>query len=411
VFFATGLLSIAAQPSAPTAVDDVIATYAKTHALDLRLVNGRLEGPAADWLRSEAATSRFVFLGESHDAREIPLIAGALWRDLVPLGYTHVAIEAGPWLGDRLDRFARFGDRQALAQFQAATWPRLPNNSVPPNSQEDVAFYEQLGGVRGPHSASESPLIWGLDYEYRATPLLKRLAELSLGSPYRSQIESVRARVEAAEKRGDYKTSAFDAEIGELNRLMPATPGTELFQILDGLRWRLFAASERDEEIVKKQLFLRNYQAAKRTGEVAPRVMLRFGGFHGARGLMPNFGDSTLANMIAEFAAIEGTRMLNISFPNCQAAPASDFPARCSWEQEQVLKPFRAAATGAWTLFDLRGLREPLRQAQFAAPGREPATKPDAEKRLVLNALWSQVMRVDAIVLIQNSQRSQLPTQ
>ena len=155
-----------AQPGA----EETVRTYLKEHAVAIKLSDGRLAGPAADWLRAEASKAQFLFLGEEHDVREIPILAGAIWRELVPLGYKHVAIEAGPWLGDRLDHFARFGDRSALAQFEAATWPRLPNNSVPPNSREDLEFYELLGKISGPQRSSDAPLIWGLDVEYRATP-------------------------------------------------------------------------------------------------------------------------------------------------------------------------------------------------------------------------------------------------
>ena len=172
----------AAQDGPSGGIHETVAAYLEQSALEVALsAEGGLEGPAAEWFRAEAAEARFVFIGEEHDVREVPVLVGALWRELVPLGYRHVAIEAGPWLGDRLDKFARFADQEALAHFRGATLPRLPNNSVPPISEEDVAFYEMLGSVSGPHRRSAAPLIWGVDAEYRAAPLLKRLAELSPG--------------------------------------------------------------------------------------------------------------------------------------------------------------------------------------------------------------------------------------
>ena len=178
-------------------IHETVAAYLERNAYDVALsAEGGLEGPAAEWFRAEAAESQFVFIGEEHDVREVPILAGALWREHVPLGYRHVAIEAGPWLGDR---FARFADRQALSHFQGATWPRLPNNSVPPISEEDVAFYKLLGSVSGPHRQSATPLIWGLDAEYRAAPLLKRLAELSPRPAKRRAVQSLLEQVGAAE--------------------------------------------------------------------------------------------------------------------------------------------------------------------------------------------------------------------
>jgi hypothetical protein len=357
--------------------EGIVAPYLKQHALDLKLsTDGRLAGAAADWFRVEAARAQFVFVGEEHDVREIPLIAGALWRELVPLDYKHVAIETGPRSGGKLDRYARFGDQRALTDFQTAAWPRPPNNSLPPSSQEDLEFYALVGKLSGPHARDGLPLIWGLDVEAKAAPLLRRLAELSPSALKRGRVEPLLARVEAAESGGNYNTGFFRDEIKELIRSLPAQKRTEASQILDALSWRILDAADRDIRNVKKELFLRQYQAAKQKGEAAPRVMLRFGGYHAARGLMHDFGTSTLANYVAELAATERSRMLNITFVNCRGTAPATFPRPCTWEQEEALKPFRAAATGPWTLFDLRGLREPLRRARLNAL----QSRPDGEE-------------------------------
>jgi hypothetical protein len=365
--------------------------------MEIKLSEGRLIGPAADWFRTEAAKAQFVFVGEEHDVREIPLIVGALWRELVLLGYKHVAIEAGQWLGGRLDRFARFGDRQALIDFQAANWPRLPNNSIPPNSQEDISFYELLGKVSAPHTESEPPLIWGLGYEYRATPLLRRLVELT-PSAKRGQAERLLAQVQAAEAMGNYSTPAFRAGINELIRSTPTRADTETFQIIDALKLRIMESGERAQHDVPKELFLRNYQAAKQKGEAAPRVMLRFGSYHAARGLMRDFGTSTLANYVAELAITERARMLNVLFISC-SVPAAEFPRPCTAEEQEWLKPLSAAAVGPWTLFDVRELRTSLRRSRVASL---QAPQEDG-------ALWNLVMSFDAVVFLSHSERSHLP--
>jgi hypothetical protein len=379
------------------AVDATVATYLKQHDMEIKLSEGRLVGLAADWFRTEAGKAQFFFIGEEHDVREIPLIAGALWRELVPLGYKHVAIEAGQWLGDRLDRFARYGDRQALTDFQAATWPRLPNNSIPPNSQEDISFYEQLGKAGAPHPASEPPLIWGLAYEYRATPLLRRLVRLT-PSAKRSLADRLVAQVQAAEAAGNYDTVAFRTAINELIRSTPTSAGTEALQLAEALKLRIMESDERAKHSVSKELFLRNYQAAKLKGEAAPRVMLRFGSYHAARGLMRDFGTSTLANYVAELAITERAKMLNVLFISC-SAPAAEFPRPCTSEEKEWLKPLKAAAIGPWTLFDLRDLRAPLRRNRLASL-QEPQEG---------QAYWDLVMSFDAVVFLRHPERSHLP--
>ncbi len=390
----------AAQDGPSRGIHETVAAYLEQSALKVALsAEGGLEGPAAEWFRTEAAEAQFVFIGEEHDVREVPILVAALWRELVPLGYKHVAIEAGPWLGDRLDKFARFGDRQALAHFRGATLPRLPNNSVPPISEEDVAFYETLGSVSGPHRKSAAPLIWGVDAEYRAAPLLKRLAELSPRPAKRQTAQSLLERVAAAEGSGDYDTRAFRDAIEQVTQPAQAGPEIELGYILDALRWRIAAPREHASRSLKKELFLRQYQAAKEEGEPKPRVMLRLGAYHAARGLMHDFGSSTLANFVAELAIAERTGMLNLAIINCQDTSPGDFPRPCTWEQQRALRPFRSAAVADWTLFDLRGLRAPLRQARLNALQAYPAGW----------EYWNLVMSFDAVVLLGRSEPSRLP--
>ena len=389
----------AAQDGPSRGIHETVAAYLEQSALEVALsAEGGLEGPAAEWFRTEAAEAQFVFIGEEHDVREVPILVGALWRELVPLGYKHVAIEAGPWLGDRLDKFARFADQQALAHFRGATLPRLPNNSVPPISEEDVAFYEMLGSVSGPHRRSAAPLIWGLDAEYRAAPLLARLAELLPQTAKRQAAQSLLEQVGAAERSGDYNTRAFRDAIEQVIEQARATPETELRYILDALRWRI-AAREHTGRSLKKELFLRQYQAAKEEGEPKPRVMFRLGAYHAARGLMHDFGSSTLANFVAELAVAERTRMLNLAIVNCQDTSPGDFPRPCTWEQQRALRPFRSAAVADWTLFDLRGLRAPLRQARLNALQSYPTGW----------EYWNLVMSFDAVVLLGRSEPSRLP--
>jgi hypothetical protein len=338
------------------------------HRYELRLAEGRLDGSAARWLREEASKVQFFFVGEEHDTREIPLILAALWPELVPLGYRHVAIEAGQWLGGRLDRYARFQGRRALAQFKAAAFPRRPNVSVPPSSEEDLEFYARLGSA----GQFDAPVIWGLDHEFKATPLLKRLGELAPDSARRRRVASLLVRVEAAERTGKYNLQPFKSEINALVGSFRFRPGTEGEQLLDALRRRVFG-EEYDQERgdVFKQLFVRNYRAAQR-GEARPRVLLRFGSYHAKRGLMSEFGTSTLANFVAEFAFTEGSRMLNVMFITCAPDSSDDWrapkshPRACSPRERAWLKPFSEAAGGEWTLFDLRALRERARRGEVA---------------------------------------------
>jgi hypothetical protein len=397
---AAPLLLALAQEAEPPRTDQDLVAELRQHATPIGVTDGHLVGTGAEWLRATAARAQFVFIGEEHDVREVPMFAGALWRDLVPLGYRHVAIEAGQWLGGRLDRFARFDDHEALRQFLAATWPRLPNNSVPPISQEDVEFYRDLGKAAGPHAASDLPLIWGLDDEFRATPLLQRLAALAGSAGARRRVDAIGAPILAAEAEGSRGLTPFRADIETLAGVIPATPGSERFQILDALRRRATRAPGAPRPM--KDLFVRNYASAKAHGEARPRVMLRFGGYHAGRGLMRDFGTSTLGNYVAELAVTEGTEMFNILLLLCTdaAAPPDRAPdvyeRPCSAEEQQWRKPLQAAAVAPWTLFDLRAMRPRFRRVTPEAGVWPPG---DAAYRELVNMY-------DAAILITPTHRS-----
>jgi len=366
-----------------------IASYLQQNQIEVRLENGRLNEAAAKWLRSAAAPAQFVFIGEEHDTREIPQISAAVWRELTPLGYRHAAIEAGQWLGGRLDRLARFGDQTALAQFMAAVLPRRHNISVPPSSLEDLAFYAALG--RG--TQFRQPLIWGLDHEFKAAPLLTRLLALA-GRSHRARINTLLHQIAAAEAAAQYNLQPFKPQIERLIQTIPARAGTEAAQILDALRRRICGASKDQERgDVMKQLFLQNYRAAQRAGEPRPRVMLRFGAYHAKRGLMSEFGSSTLANFVAELAFAENTQMLNLIFINCALDSTGDwrapktYPRPCSPRECVWLAPFAAAAQFDGTLFDVRPLRNEL----------------GSESLIIPPELSEIIAGFDAVVVLKNS--------
>ena len=135
---------------------------------------------------------------------------------------------------------------------------------------------------------------------------------------------------------GRYNTGAFRTEIQQVIRLFSAKRGTELDQLLYGLNLRIPDPAERDTRPAKVDLFVRQYEAAKQKGEVHPRVMFRLGGYHAARGLMRDFGGSTLGNYLSQFALTEGTTMINLAIKNCRGTSPSDFPRPCTWEEENA---------------------------------------------------------------------------
>jgi hypothetical protein len=205
------------------------------------------------------------------------------------------------------------------------------------------------------------------------------------------------AKVRRAEAAGNYDTQAFRQPIERVVQLFRSPGGAEVDHVLYGLNARIRVAPTRRP--VNIDLFVRQYEAAKKSGESHPRIMFRFGGYHAARGLMRDFGGSTLANYLAELALTEQTSMLNLTIKNCRGRSPSVFPRPCTWEEEIAVKPFRAAALGPMTLFDLRPLRASLRRARLNALQSYPAGR----------EYWDLVMAYDALIVVTRSERSHLP--
>lgn len=342
-----GVLSTAALAASATGQSQDLADHLRRARYDITLTDGRVEGAGATWLVAEASKAQFFFVGEEHDTREIPLVLAALWPKLMAAGYRHVAIEAGQWLGGRVDRFARSADRDALDQFRRAVFPRRPNVSVPPSSNEDIELYSAMARTASSGSAQSSPLIWGLDHEFTIAPLLERLELLTRDTPAHGRVATLHRDVAHAERQQSYNLRPFATDISRLVASISAPELSEQGQLLDALRRRVaVAGSDQERGDVFRQLFVRNYRAAQAGGEPTPRVMLRFGHYHAKRGLMFEYGTSTLANFVAEFARLEDSQLFNVMFIACSLTSRDDWraprehPRACSPRERAWLSAF-----------------------------------------------------------------------
>jgi hypothetical protein len=366
--------------------DAYITRQLRDNQKEIIIGNGRVTGTGADWLRTETAAAQFTFFGEEHDVAEVPRLLTGLWPDLYRAGYRHVAMETGQWLAAMLDRYARYGDGDALAAFYKAAVPRRSMIFVPPVSVEDSAF---IGSLRRDRSYS-LPLVWGLDHEFKLAPPLRRLRELISQPALQARIDTLLSRIESEGNDGWKKEIQSDIEFlaGAVGR---QPPFSEVGLIIDALR------RAQTEDRPFKQLFLRDYQLAQHAGENKPKVLLRLGWSHGKRGLASDFGTSTLGNFVAELAVAEGTRFLNVMFVSCADSSFRDSPmARsCLGREAVALKPFAEVAASEVTLFDLRKLRAEIR-------GLKPA--PSWQ---IVDVLWGW----DAIIWAKTTTPSSIPAQ
>jgi hypothetical protein len=363
-----------------------ITRYLRQNQKEVGIRDGSLTGPGADWLRTESAAAQFTFFGEEHDIAEVPHLLTGLWPSLYRAGYRHVALETGQWLAGMLDRYARFGDRDALASFYKAAVPRSPRIFVPPVAVEDSTF---IGSLRGDRSYS-LPLVWGLDQEFKLIAPLTRLRELLPKPELRMRIDKLLSQVETEVNGESHKDLHADIEF-----LAIAVGGqpqlSEVALIIDALR------RSQTEGRPLKQIFLRDYRFAQRAGEDKPKVLLRLGWSHGKRGLASDFGTSTLGNFVAELAVAEDTKFLNVMFVSCADPSFKNSPAArpCRDREAVALKPFAEVAASDLTLFDLRKLREEIRKLNPAPPWQ------------IVDVVWGW----DAIIWAKTTTPSSIPAQ
>jgi len=374
------LLFVSGSPC--RAGDDALVKELAQHRASFRFEDGKLEeSAAAKLLLDEARQSQFFLIAEDHGSAETPHLAAALYEAFQPLGYTHIAIEAGPLTGERLEAMAAKGGLEAVGAFSRAHSFTLPFFNWKEESEYLVAaVHSKKPGVKR--------AVWGVDQEFILSPAfhLARLEELAANDAARALVHRAKERSDAgdAEMAAKKNPSAVlfahmtPAEFDELGAVFGKN--AEAARIVSELResaeiYQLFFKGEgyrsnhERAEMIKRH-FATYYAEAVTAGERRPRVLLKFGANHMMRGR--TFADVfDLGTFLPELAAENGLRafQLLVVAPGGHvnrltpfSASADDRNAAYDPKHSRNLffdpTPFLAAAEpDGWTLIDLRPLR------------------------------------------------------
>jgi hypothetical protein len=355
------------------------------YALSVR--SGQLSGAGAEVLQSAIAQSRFVLLGEEHGGAQTPEFWAAVCAAARPAGFHAMAVEEGPLVSAELEGWARRPD--GLAQLAAFT-KRFPESINIHRAREEFDMLQQCARGQGDFH------VWGLNQEmYGAAGLiLSRVLASGVGSEARPAIQQLLKKSDDAYQKALQSGSIFDL-------FMIAADDQELVRDAallqkDGTReaQSLFASLVESHEInrtspaeygnarrrerLMKRLFAANYARAASSAAAPPKVLLKFGAYHGYRGLNPVHG-SGIGNYVAEFAEALGAQSLHIRLMPVKGSQ----PVHPRVGQPAQLRPFNHEdETGSrylqplfanllrtdWTMFDLR----PLRQGVNAPGGAMP---------------------------------------
>lgn len=364
-------------PAPAVAPGDTLHHVLRDHARTLTLDSGRLSGPGAEWLLSEARRAHFFLLGEEHGVAEIPPLTASLFRALaVTADYRHLAIETGDGLAAALDSLAREPDPvAAMTAWHEAHWPGAPFFTLREEAELLVHAVE----------ASPAPqVLWGLDYDIMADRhALARLRTLAESDAQRTAADAAiatadslfRLALEEANPGRVFMFAGPDTVLRDLRRTWDPEPGSEPDRILSlmeatlriNTRWGAGEILESNRERARwnKTQFDRMWRAA---GE--PRVLFKFGANHMLRGR--NFtGVFDLGNLASELADAMGSRSFHLAVlagRDTESAAMDptimEYRPRPSGAQAQPwANPFfdvledLSGTEPTWTVFDLRPLR------------------------------------------------------
>lgn len=358
-------LAAAAPPPSPS-VDQITAAIAAERLPLERETAGGFTGAGWQRLVDDAATAQFMMVGEQHGSGSIAEFEAQLHKALAARGYTHSALEVGPYSTDFAERLIRGGPGRLQAYIAAPghgfTLPFLFFG-------EEAAMAEQMVRL----SPDRRHPLWGLDQEFiGGGPLHADLLEAYAKSA--EQKSAVAVFRSAASNNPMHSGVVSEAELAPLRSAFAANP--DALEVIKALAasaaiYRPFVvkgggdiySANLARETMMKRNFLAAFEAAEKRGKRPPKVFLKFGGNHAMRG----FSDTNvpaLGNFIAEWGNARNLRLVNL-FVECDGGqalnPQTNAPAPCEpyFAEDSLLR--RAVQSGPpLQIYDLRPLRAQL---------------------------------------------------
>jgi hypothetical protein len=368
---AVAVALLAAPVVASAQISDEVArglrALVSEHGHPVAEEDGELTGPGLEVLHEALDGTLFLALGELHGSREVPRIAGHLFHELQARhGYEYLAVENGPFIMEDLHAPGVRGDLERMARL-AVRYPM----SLHMGSLEELGLIE---GVMRSSRARSRP-VWGVGQVTGALHLLDPMIEHTPDEGLAGRLLELREEVAETEERrfelppDSAGEAAYLGRFGdeslfrELREAYAPLPGSAEARWFDGLiRTSRFHRGQRGgepgpyrshherEEWIRDR-FLEHYGEAQARGDREPRVIVKLGETHLARGFGPTWV-STLGNLLAELAYARGAHSVHLlAVPILP--PDSPFPAL----PERLAPLLEGAEADGWTLVDLRPLR------------------------------------------------------
>ncbi len=358
--------ALAAQPAAGEPQPQASSELARNVLPITQGPEGQYGGAGWERLIADGAAAQYFLIGEQHATADIAHFGTAVHKALAARGYTHAAYEVGPYSMDHAERLVRSG-KGRLAEFI-----RQPGYSfVLPFLffQEEVDLAEQIVAA----SPDKQDALWGLDQEFvGATPIAVELLRGWARTP------AQHAAVDALAAKGKANTqligaanwsefapveTAFSDNATARDLIAALKLSNEIYAPFTGRGGTGYDGNLRRETYMKTNFAARFAEAERRTGR-APKVFLKFGGYHAQRGISGTNVPS-LGNFLAEWGLPRGFRLVNV-MAECVGGeminPASGKPAPCAPYFSTDSAIAKLPKTNPLTLIDLRPMRPLLRR-------------------------------------------------
>lgn len=331
-------------------------------------------GETYRWLVEQGRAAHFVMIGEEHGIAENPKLAAQWFGDLVPAGYSRVAVEIAAPMGFEIDRVLRSGGMPALEGFL-----QQPENAVAFFGMREEA--EWLAAARRAVPGN-TPILWGNDYDVaadrhliamleakpkpvaaaRALASLKAASAASWAQYDRTRdprfiygfagdpglVRAVRNAWRNADGAADWILDTLENSF-EINRLW-----------ISGQGWM----SNQMRAANMRRNLLRHLDGERRSG-ATPKVFFKYGATHVVRGVT-SVDTFDLGSLVPEIAAFQGGKAFQLLVVPGATSDVAQFnpstfhygPAR---GKDGYLDELGVLADAAWpdtfTLFETRPLK------------------------------------------------------
>jgi hypothetical protein len=358
----------------------------------LSFANGTFDGPGSAVIAKAVAGAQYVMIGEDHGIAEIPAFSTALCAAIAPQGFDALALEVGPSTAAVLTSALGSADPSAAV---AAYDAKHPFSIAFYDFTEEYEFLRACRDAMGPKRFA----LWGLDQELMGSSSALLAAALASASTAdeRSALRQLIAQDDTdfanAMKSGDPGDMAMvrfdETALASLKSALAASGGdaAAIAELLASERiYREDMAGERQSNLDRTQLhrshFIAYDLAALTSIGTHPKVLVKMGAYHLFEGTSM-LGDRELGNFLTEYAALQGTKALNVLILGVRGQqlafagmghPYAPVPLDLLHDKRAdfgFMMPFFRNLGTTPVLYDLRALRSPFVRSGIASVNLE----------------------------------------